>query len=220
MIRHGTRAAMASALWLLVLSGCAAQESESAAGTPVAASPGATLPPGHPPVTASSQMPVGAPPDTGAGAAALAWDDPDGWLPVAPSSRMRRAQYRVPGAGGDAECAVFYFGPGEGGDPQANVIRWADQFAQADGTPSRDALVTDTLDVGGIKVLVAEVTGTYNGGMAGMGGPRELADHMLLGAVAEGPDANWFFKLTGPEATVRENREAFMTLVRSLRAGD
>ena len=27
-----------------------------------------------------------------------------------PSSSMRRAQYRVPGAGGDAECVVFYFG--------------------------------------------------------------------------------------------------------------
>ena len=29
---------------------------------------------------------------------------------------MRRAQYRISGSGGDAECVVFYFGPGQGGD--------------------------------------------------------------------------------------------------------
>jgi hypothetical protein len=42
---------------------------------------------------------------------------------------------------------------------------------------------------------------------------------MLLGAVAEGPDSNWFFKLTGPEATVRAERAAFEGMLRTLKAG-
>ena len=47
---------------------------------------------------------------------------------------MRHAQYRVPGGNGDGECIVFYFGPGEGGDPMSNARRWAGQFDQPDGS--------------------------------------------------------------------------------------
>jgi len=182
------------------------------------------LPEGHPPMTSPGTQgmssPIDPPPGSGTGASGLVWTDPAGWQSVTPSSNMRRAQYLVPGDGGDAECVVFYFGPGEGGDPQANVLRWADQFGQADGTPSRDVLKTETIEVGDLSVLLAEVTGTYSGGMAGMGGPREqLAEFMLLGAVAQGPDSNWFFKFTGPQATVEANRESFLALIRSLRKG-
>jgi hypothetical protein len=42
-------------------------------------------------------------------------------------------------------------------------------------------------------------------------------DWMLLGAIAAGPDAPWFFKFTGPETTVRAQREAFAKLLGSLR---
>jgi hypothetical protein len=131
---------------------------------------------------------------------------------------MRRAQYRAPGAAGAAECVVFYFGPGEGGDAKSNAERWASQFRPADGRSSEAAMKTSSLAVGNIKVLLVEVTGTYAGGMA-MGGaaPTEQPNYMLLGAIAEGPDANWFFKLTGPEATVRAQRAAFEQMIRSLR---
>jgi hypothetical protein len=133
---------------------------------------------------------------------------------------MRRAQYRVPGATGDGECAVFYFGPGRGGDPMANARRWASQFRQPNGSPSHDHLKTSNLDVGSITVLLVEVKGTYLGGM-GMGGQRaqESPGYMLLGAVAEGPDASWFFKFTGPEKTVEAQRGAFEGMIRSLRTG-
>jgi hypothetical protein len=70
-----------------------------------------------------------------------------------------------------------------------------------------------------MSVLLIEVTGTYGGGGPMMGGGEPQPDSMLLGAVAEGPDANWFFKLTGPEETVRAQREAFEAMVRSLRQG-
>jgi hypothetical protein len=47
----------------------------------------------------------------------------------------------------------------------------------------------------------------------------EMPGYMLLGAIAPGPDANWFFKLTGPESSVRSQREAFEIVVRSIRTG-
>ena len=42
---------------------------------------------------------------------------------------------------------------------------------------------------------------------------------MLLGAIAEGPDANWFFKVTGPEVTVKANQGAFEKMLQSLHIG-
>jgi hypothetical protein len=41
---------------------------------------------------------------------------------------------------------------------------------------------------------------------------------MLLGAIAQGPDANWFFKFTGPAGTVRAQRAAFEGMIRSLKS--
>ncbi len=182
----------------------------------------AELPAGHPPVATdpAASLIVPPPPGSGTGTSGLRWTVPAGWLEETPSSAMRRAQYRVPGAGGEAECVVFYFGPGQGGDAMANARRWAEQFRQPDGSSSTDALKTERIEVAGIPVLLAEVTGTYSGGMTMMGGPQQnLTDYMLLGAIAEGGDANWFFKFTGPEATVEPQRQAFRSMIESLSRG-
>jgi hypothetical protein len=147
----------------------------------------------------------------------LTWKLPAGWTEEAPSSSMRRAQYRIPGSAGAAECVVFYFGPGQGGDAKANAARWASQFHRADGAPVGDALKTRDTKVGDILVLLVEVTGTYAGGMgSGPAGP-ERPNYMLLGAIAQGPDANWFFRATGPRATLEAQRAAFDGLVQSIR---
>jgi hypothetical protein len=179
-----------------------------------ATKPGTELPPGHPPIGQGSVAPP--PLGSGEGSAGLAWAVPEVWVEETPSSRMRRAQYRVPGESGDGECVVFYFGPGEGGDAKANAQRWAAQFEQPDGRSSSDVMKTRMLNVNGIPVMLIEVTGTYYAGSM-TGGPTErMPEYMLLGAIAEGPDANWFFKFTGPEATVKANQGAFEKMLQSL----
>lgn len=186
--------------------------------------PGATMPPGHPPLGGGTAMQPGGmlppvDPNAGTGQAALAWTAPASWQSVPPTSSMRRAQYRVPGPGGDAECVVFYFGPGQGGDPQSNAQRWAAQFAGADGKPALDTLKTREIAVGSSKVLMVEANGTYQPG-AMMGGPDQpQPGWALLGAIAQGPDANWFFKLTGPGATIEAERANFDALLQSLKSG-
>jgi hypothetical protein len=188
-----------------LLAGCAGDET-AGEQPPAAIDPGtAELPPGHPPL------------DEAAGPR-LAWQAPDGWIAEPPATNMRVAQYRVPGPAGDGQCVVFYFGSGEGGDPDANVRRWAGQFEQPDGSPSEERMVVTPLDSAAVPVRLVEITGTYDGGMAMTDRPAEpQADHMLLGGIAEGPDAPWFFKLTGPEATVRPQREAFLRMLESIR---
>ena len=170
----------------------------------------------------AQQLPPGVPPPapgSGAGSTGLTWTVPKEWVTETPASSMRRAQYRIPGPGGDAECVVFYFGPGQGGDAESNAMRWADQFTLPDGSPARKLLKTRKLDVGGVAVTLAEVTGTYLGGMPGGPAAPARANWMLLGAIARGPDANWFFKATGPQKTLEANRAAFEALVKSLRRG-
>ena len=43
--------------------------------------------------------------------------------------------------------------------------------------------------------------------------------HMLLGGIAMAADAPWFFKFTGPEATVNAQRRAFEEMLESLHVG-
>lgn len=180
------------------------------------------LPPGHPPVDGSAMPPQGqqiVPPAEGSGAGdtGMSWTAPANWSVEPPSSAMRRAQYRVPGPGGDGECVVFYFGPNEGGDVRGNVERWASQFPQADGSPAQPR--TSEIKVGPIPVTMVEIRGTFAGGMgsAPTGGPKE--NYMLLGAVAKGPDANWFFKFIGPAQTVEAHRAAFQSMIKTLHTG-
>jgi hypothetical protein len=180
---------------------------------------GAPLPPGHPPLGGQGSRPaVPAPPDAARGQG-LVWQTPAGWTAEAPASSMRRAQYRIPGSGGPGECAVFYFGPGQGGDAQSNAARWAGQFRRADGSPVGDAFKRREIKVGEIPVVLVEVAGTYVGGMGGGPAGPERPDQILLGAIAKGPDANWFFRATGPRATMEAQRAAFEGMIRSLRRG-
>ncbi len=158
-------------------------------------------------------------PQGGLGAAGLIWDAPATWVAQPPANPMRRAQYRVPGTAGDGELVVFYFGPNQGGPPLDNAQRWAMQFAQPGGADPLSALKTRTGDIHGIPALFVETTGTYNPGTMSAAPAAAMANWALLGVVAEGGDANWFFKFTGPKATVEAERAAFEAMIGSVRRG-
>ena len=193
---------------LLLANGVRADQHTGAPGAP-------PQPPS--PIPGSVEPP---PPGSGTGVTALTWTAPSGWQAEAPSNAMRKAQYRVTGDAGDAECIVFYFGPGQGGDALSNAQRWADQFTLADGRPGKQGMQVENRTVGEIEVLVVSVSGTHQGGFRMQSTPEPPRENqMLLGAVAKGPDANWFFKLTGPRATVEAQRSAFDELIASLKRG-
>jgi hypothetical protein len=183
--------------------------------------PGAQMPPNHPPIDGGSSGMTLPPvdPNLGRGETGLAWTAPAQWVAEPPSNSMRRAQYRVPGPGGDGELVVFYFGPGQGGGPMENAQRWAGQFQQPDGKDPLTALKTRAAKAGDAPMLLVETTGTYLSGSM-MGGAAEAKpDWALLGAVIQGPDSNWFFKLTGPRTTIEAARPAFDGFVASVHPG-
>src|SRR5215467_7181380 len=76
-------------------------------------------------------------------AAGVHWTAPAGWKTEAPQP-MRAATYTVTAVSGDkanAECAVYFFGAGQGGSVEANIERWKEQFQAADGRPATAKIV-------------------------------------------------------------------------------
>jgi hypothetical protein len=131
---------------------------------------------------------------------------------------MRKATYTVPRAPGDKEdgdLGVFYFGPGQGGDKEANVDRWVKQFK---GIKLEDVKRADR-SIGGMLAHTIEIdSGTYDPGMMSGGkGPKEK--YSLLGAIVEAPSGTYFFKLVGPKATVTKARKPFFALLDSIKPG-
>jgi hypothetical protein len=174
---------------------------------------------GAPPQGGTGGMPPGevaAPPATGSptSAAGLTWTLPTGWKVEAARS-MRVATYSVPAVPGDAEgaeCAVYYFGAGQGGGVDANLERWIGQFQPA--TKSKRS----TKKVNGIAVSLADVSGTYTAHGGSMSQPQgDKPGWRLLGAIAEGPEGAAFFKLAGPAKTVAAASRSFEALVGSLK---
>jgi hypothetical protein len=115
---------------------------------------------------------------------------------------MRAAEYVVPRAAGDSddgECVIITFGPGQGGGVNENIDRWVAQFSGA-SPPDRS-----TQQIHGMKVTRVETSGAYTAmRMPGMAAaPPTRPGWRLIGAIVESPSGMWFFKMTGPNATVK-----------------
>ena len=141
---------------------------------------------------------------------ALEWDDPPQWKKV-PASGMRAASYQIPAAKGDKEGGdlnVFVLG----GDVDANSQRWVDEFS---GMDLKTVVRTDR-KVNEMRQAVVEIPkGKFSGGM-GDKGPSD--NYALLGAIVVSPSGpEYFFKLTGPAATIKAARAPFYALLDSMR---
>jgi hypothetical protein len=143
----------------------------------------------------------------------VAWKVPAGWQPQG-ERPMRVATYTVPKAAGDpedGECAVFYFGPNQGGAVDDNIDRWVGQFSEPDKP------VRSQQTVNGMAVARVSVDGTYlaPAGM-NMAPTAEKKDYRLLGGIVSGPNGNVFFKFTGPRRTVERATKAFDGMLASI----
>ena len=196
------------ALLLLLTMACAKQEAEPAA--PAA-------PPAQPSTTGGTagfalQRAHGEE-SSGTAASGLTFDLPAAWQRDTPSSAMRLAQATVPGAAGAGELAVFYFGPGQGGGVENNFERWLGQV-QSDGVAKPER---GSFEANGFRISWIDARGTLLPSGMGSGPATPQPGSRLLGAVVEGDGGPWFFKLTGPDATLAAEREPFLTMLRSVR---
>ena len=147
-------------------------------------------------------------------AGGLQWTAPAAWK-VQPERPMRAATYAVPAVAGDkedGECAVFYFGPGQGGGVEANIQRWVSQFE----TSAKPQTAKKTIN--GLAVTTVDLSGTYLAS-AGPMAPTKTSKpgYRLLGAIVEGPQGGVFFKFTGPAKTVAAGQAAFDKMLAGIR---
>jgi hypothetical protein len=147
----------------------------------------------------------------------VTWEDPSEWKRLSTTNPMRKATYLVPRAKGDTEdgeLAVFYFGPGQGGSIDDNVKRWVGQFKDL----KPDSVKRADREANGLKQHTVEIeTGTFSSGMPG-GPTKPKSDYGLLGGIVSSPSGVYFFKLTGPRATVKAAHAPFYKLLDSVKA--
>jgi hypothetical protein len=140
---------------------------------------------------------------------------PAGWVEEERTSSMRVAQYRLPKAATDKEDAslvLYYFGQGQGGSATANVERWVGQMKQAEGSSAKQ----EGLEVNGLKVTTVDVSGTYGAETApGSGTFHNKPGYRLRAAVVETPNGSYYVKLVGPEKTVAQWNESFLSYIKS-----
>jgi hypothetical protein len=150
-----------------------------------------------------------------ASVAGITWTAPANWKSQG-ERPMRAATYTVPAAAGDkedGECAVFYFGQGQGGDVNANIQRWLGQFQEKPAQPPKPTKKT----LGGVNVTTIEHAGTYMAGAPMSPVKTPKPGYQLIGAIVEAPEGNVFFKLTGPAKTVAAAKPAFEKMLSSMK---
>ena len=191
----------------LLLSGCAGESVSNAGNAPAS------------PPTVGSAAPAS---DRQKVLGPFTLEVPSGWVEQTPRSRMRQAQFALPRAGGDSEdgeLTVFYFGMGQGGSTDANISRWIGQVGQPDGSSSRDKAKIRQSQVSGFRMTEVDVSGTLKASnMPGAPQRPARAGYRLLGAVLEGPQGPWFFKLVGPEKTISRWAGSFRQFIASAKS--
>jgi hypothetical protein len=189
---------LSTLLVLLLVAGCSQKKEENASAENMTKT------------DAPPSMSQGSSQDGPATVAGVEWTVPAGWT-AQPPRQMRVATYTIPGSE-NAECAIFFFGSGEGGNKQANIDRWANQF---EGSPKAEQ---SEEKVGDITVTIVRIAGTYlapSGPMMQSQGKRE--NQRLLGAIVDAPGGAVFFKSVGPAATIGAAEAAFEGMIKSLK---
>jgi hypothetical protein len=144
-------------------------------------------------------------------APAIRWTAPAAWPQAPNTSPIRIATHRVPHVKGDEQDAELSIARA-GGDTEANIERWVGQFTES-GAPRRTEKT-----VHGLAVTIVAIEGTYQSGMGTDSSPH--TGWAMLAAIVRTPGLPYFFKLTGPAATVRAARAPFDGMLEGVQSAD
>lgn len=144
----------------------------------------------------------------------LALQVPQEWTLETPANTsMRKAEFVLPGPGGDVRLIVYRFAGGAGGFT-ANIERWKSQMTAPAGV---EPTITER-EVGGMKLASIDVVGRFAGQSMPGAPPQPAIDDARLLAVAieaSGGDP-WYLKLVGAKPTVDLWAGAWETMLGSL----
>ncbi len=142
---------------------------------------------------------------------------PSAFKRVEPKSRIIEHEFQASaGEGDDAETARVTM-MAAGGDVPANIKRWKGQFAGGDP----DEQKTKQMTIGKWEVHIVDVSGSFaermGGGPFAGGKVVNRENYAMTGAILVHPEGRKFFvKMIGPEAVIKENRESFVEMIKSV----
>jgi hypothetical protein len=181
---------------LAVLAGCdrgQVQEYRVAKEQTQAQTLPATMPPGHPD-TASAALP------------AIQYKRSGEWQEIAPGE-MRAASFRVSGMDGkQADVSVIPL-PGLAGSDLDNVNRWRGQVGLPGVSEAELATLAQPVEIGGQAAKLYEQAGAN---------PGSGEKSRILAAITRRGGMAWFFKMTGDEGLVAEQKPAFIEFLKSV----
>ena len=177
----------------------------------------------HPDEAAPAPMPMTAANDAEAGktnaptpppiepaqGAPLQFAAPPGWHEK-PLSTMRLASFDAPGPNGKKADVSVVALPGMAGGELANVNRWRDQMKLGPIDEGALQQQAEHLKANGHDYLLVNIPSE-----AAVGNPP--TKQRIIAAILNENDRAWFIKMTGDDAAVAANQEAFADFVRSLK---
>ena len=151
-------------------------------------------------------MPPGHPDTSGAPAPTLKYKLPPGWEEVAPGE-MRAASFRVAGkAGKQADVSVIPL-PGLAGGDLDNVNRWRGQVGLKGVTQEELVKLAQPVTIDRNPAQLYEQAGEN----AGSGEKSRI-----LAAITRREGVAWFFKMTGDDELVAQQKPAFIEFLQSV----
>jgi len=205
---------------LLLVSALACTSSDQSKAAPVAQAAAPVVEPvAKAPAPTAAAAPTATPTPAATTAAhpgELRFSAQPGWVAETPTSSMRKAQFRLPGAegSGDASLVVYYFGAGGGGGVEANLERWAGQFEQPDGSDSHAAMKSSKRVVNGVNVTDVTLGGTYVAETSPGSGTRVREEGWrMLASILEAQAGAHYVKLVGPAATVAKWEASYKSFI-------
>jgi hypothetical protein len=139
----------------------------------------------------------------------FAYETPEGWTQMPPSS-MKLLSFNA-GAAPQlvAECAVSAF-PGDVGGRLANINRWRRQVGLGPTTEEVAEAMVGSLTISGMDAWQVDFTGPAGTGMNG-GALRTVVSVVFHNG------QSWFFKLTGNDSVVEDELAAYAEFLKSVK---
>jgi hypothetical protein len=120
------------------------------------------------------------------------------WVHTPGAGAMRKAEFTLPGPGGDVTLVVYRFAGGAGSAEQ-NIERWRGQMTLAADAQAN----TIALEAGGLKLSGVDLRGHFAGqSMPGAPPQPPVDDARLLAVAIEGSGDPYYFKLVGSAKTI------------------
>lgn len=146
---------------------------------------------------------------------------PKSWKVEKPSSQMRVSQLKISPEKGDDEPAEFYVVAlrGGGGGVEGNLARWQKMFEGEGGKPAE--IKSEKRKTKDGEVTFAEISGHYVAAvMPGRPEKHDKANWRMLGGIVLTEDTGYFFRLVGPDKTVKAAKPAFEAMLKTISAGE